>query len=305
VEKKPLSHFHPGTAVLSFGTAGCNLNCGFYQNWDISKLREWDRLAVVATPDGIAPAAESAGCDSVAFTYNDLVIFAEYAIDTAVACHERGLHALAVTAGYITARARAEFFPPMDAANIDLKGFTEDFYWKATGSHLRDVLDTIVWAHEHTCTWLELTTLLIPGYNDARDEVERMCRWILAEFGPDVPLHFSAFNPDFKMLDVLQTPPATLRTARATAIDVGLRFVYTGNVHDPAGETTSCPTCGHVLVEGDWYAYLAYLAYLVTADGRCPECGTAVPGRFGTVVPGRFSTAVGHWGRRSLPVRIA
>jgi len=293
VEKKPLSHFHPGTAVLSFGTAGCNLNCGFCQNWDISKSREWDRLAAVATPDGIARAAESAGCDSVAFTYNDPVIFAEYAIDTAMACHERGLHALAVTAGYITAPARAELFPTMDAANIDLKGFTEDFYWKVTGSHLRDVLDTIVWVHEHTDTWLELTTLLIPGYNDARDEVERMCRWILAELGPDVPLHFSAFHPDFKMLDVPPTPPATLRTARASAIDVGLHFVYTGNVHDPAGETTSCPTCGHVLIERDWYAVLAYL---VTADGRCPECGTVVPGRFGT--------AVGHWGRRSLPVRI-
>src|SRR5665648_574207 len=192
VEKKPLAHFHPGTAVLSFGTAGCNLNCRFCQNWDISKSREWDRLAAVATPDGIARAAASAGCDSVAFTYNDPVIFAEYAIDTAVACHELGLHAIAVTSGYITAQARAEFFGPMDAANIDLKGFTEDFYWKLTGSHLRDVLDTIGWVHEHTDTWLELTTLLIPGYNDARDEVQRMCRWILAELGPDVPLHLVA-----------------------------------------------------------------------------------------------------------------
>lgn len=267
VEKKPLSHFCPGTAVLPFGTAGCNLNCGFCQNWDISTSRGWDRLAAVATPEGIARAAESAGCDSVAFTYNDPVIFAENAIDTAVACHERGLHTLAVTAGYIAAQARAEFFTPMVAANIDLKGFTEDFYWKETGSQLRDVLDTIVWVHQHTDTWLELTTLLIPGCNDARDEVERMCRWILAELGPDVPLHFSAFHPDFEMLDVPSTPPATLGTARATAIDVGLHFVYTGNVHDPAGETTPCPTCGHVLIERDWYAVSAYE---VTADARCP-----------------------------------
>lgn len=294
VEKKPLAHFYPGTAVLSFGTAGCNLNCRFCQNWDISKSREWDRLAAIASPTGIAQAAESAGCDSVAFTYNDPVIFAEYAIDTAVACHERGLHAIAVTAGYIAPVARAEFFAPMDAANIDLKGFTEDFYWKVTGSHLRDVLDTIVWVHEHTDTWVELTTLLIPGHNDAPDEIERMSRWILAEIGPEVPLHFSAFHPDFKMLDVPPTPASTLRTARATALDVGLHFVYTGNVHDPSGETTSCPTCGHVLIERDWYEILAYT---VTADGRCPQCGTVVPGRFGT--------AVGHWGRRSVPVRIA
>jgi len=293
VEKKPLAHFHPGTAVLSFGTAGCNLNCRFCQNWDISKSREWDRLTAVATPDGIAQAARAAGCDSVAFTYNDPVIFAEYAMDTALACHELGLHAIAVTAGYITAPARTEFFGAMDAANIDLKGFTEDFYWKVTGAHLRDVLETIAWVHEHTDTWIELTTLLIPGHNDAPHEIERMCRWILTELGPEVPLHFSAFHPDFKMLDVPPTPPATLRVARATALDVGLHFVYTGNVRDPAAETTSCPVCGRVLVERDWYAVSRYD---VTTDGRCPGCGTAVPGRFGD--------AVGHWGRRSVPVRI-
>ncbi len=294
VEKKPLAHFHPGTAVLSFGTAGCNLGCRFCQNWDISKSREWDRLASIAAPDAIARSAQASGCDSVAFTYNDPVIFAEYATDTAAACHALGLHAIAVTAGYITSAARADFFTPMDAANIDLKGFTEDFYWKLTGAHLRDVLDTIVWVREHTDTWLELTTLLIPGHNDSRAEVERMCRWILAELGPDVPLHLSAFHPDFKMLDVPPTPRATLRDARATALDVGLHFVYTGNVHDPSGETTSCPACGYVLIERDWYVVLAYR---ITPDGRCPGCGAVVPGRFGS--------AAGHWGRRSLRVEIA
>ena len=294
IEKKPLAHFHPGTSVLSFGTAGCNLNCRFCQNWDISKSREWDRLAAPATPEAIARAAASAGCDSVAFTYNDPVIFAEYAIDTANACHELGLNAVAVTAGYITPEARADFFAPMDAANIDLKGFTEDFYWKVTGSHLKDVLDTIAWVHANTETWVELTTLLIPGYNDAPDEIAQMCRWILAELGPDVPLHFSAFHPDFKMLDVPATPPATLRAARDAALDAGLHFVYTGNVHDPGGEITSCAGCGHALIERDWYAILAYR---LTADGRCPGCGAAVPGRFGP--------AVGEWGRRSLPLSIA
>jgi len=293
VEKKPLSHFYPGTAVLSFGTAGCNLNCRFCQNWDISKSREWDRLAAVASPATIADAALSSGCKSVAFTYNDPVIFAEYAADTAHACHERGLKAIAVTAGYITEEARREFFAPMDAANIDLKGFTEDFYWKVTGAHLRDVLDTIVWVREHADTWLELTTLLIPGYNDSTDEITRMARWILNMLGPDVPLHFSAFHPDFKMLDVPPTPPATLRAARETALDVGLHFVYTGNLHNPEGETTTCHACGAVLIERDWYSILSYR---LTREGCCPECGASVPGR--------FATAAGDWGRRSLPLQI-
>ena len=178
IEKKPLNQFYPGTPVLSFGTPGCNLGCKFCQNWEISKSKEWDLLAAVAGPEQIAQAARSAGAASVAFTYNDPVIFAEYAIDTARACHEAGLYAIAVTAGYVTPQARAEFFAPMDATNIDLKGFTEDFYRKVTGSHLADVLDTITWVHEHTDVWLELTTLLIPGYNDSPDEVARMSRWI-------------------------------------------------------------------------------------------------------------------------------
>jgi len=294
IEKKPLAHFLPGTSVLSFGTAGCNLNCRFCQNWDISKSREWDRLASVATPYAIADAAAAAGCDSVAFTYNDPVIFAEYAIDTALACHDRGLRAVAVTAGYISPEARADFFAPMDAANIDLKGFTEDFYWKITGAHLNDVLDTIAWARANTGTWIELTTLLIPGHNDAPDDIDRMCRWILSELGPEVPLHFSAFHPDFRMLDIPPTPVATLRDARRAALDVGLRYVYTGNARDPDGEITSCARCGHALIERDWYAILAYR---LTADGRCPECGEALPGRFGS--------HAGGWGRRSLPVTIA
>lgn len=293
VEKKPLAHFYPGTGVLSFGTAGCNLNCRFCQNWDISKSREWDLLAAVASPEAIAETASSSPCDSIAFTYNDPVIFAEYAIDTARACQNRGIHTIAVTAGYISPVARSEFFGPMDAANIDLKGFTEDFYWKVTGGHLRDVLDTIVWVHQHTDTWIELTTLLIPGHNDSKEEIERMSRWFLAELGPDVPLHFSAFHPDFKMLDVPPTPSATLRAARATALDAGLHFVYTGNVHDPSCETTHCHQCGRALIERDWYQILAYR---LTEDGRCPDCGTAVRGRFGA--------SVGTWGRRSLPIHV-
>ena len=210
-----------------------------------------------------------------------------------MACHELGVHAVAVTSGYITPRARADLLGSMDAANIDLKGFSEDFYRKQTGAHLSDVLDTIVWVHDQAGIWLELTTLLIPGHNDSRAEVERMCRWILAELGPDVPLHFSAFHPDFRMLGVPPTPPGTLRAARAVALDAGLHFVYTGNTSNPAGATTSCPMCGCVLIERDRYAVLAYR---VTPDGRCPSCDRVVPGRFGA--------SAGRWDGSCVPVRI-
>lgn len=293
VEKKPLNHFYPGSAVLSFGTAGCNLGCKFCQNWDISKARSWDRLADPASPRAIARTAKRWGCSGVAFTYNDPVIFAEYAIDTARACHELGLQAIAVTAGDILPPARAEFFGAMDAANIDLKGFTEDFYQKITGAHLRDVQDAIAYACNETGVWVELTTLLIPGYNDASVDIRRECAWILSELGPDVPLHFSAFHPDFRMRDVPPTPAATLERARRIALDVGLHFVYTGNVHDPQGERTYCPACGRILVERDWYTLLRYD---ITPEGRCPGCGAAVPGRF-AAHPGAF-------GARSIPVAI-
>jgi len=293
IEKKPLAHFYPGTSVLSFGTAGCNLGCRFCQNWDLSAARSADRLAARATPTQIASAAHEAGCASVAFTYNDPVVFAEYAIDAAAAAHEAGLRTVAVTAGYVLPEPRAELFGAMDAANIDLKGFTEDFYWRTTGGHLRDVLDTI--AHvAATDTWLELTCLVIPGLNDDRAQLAAMCSWIVAEAGPDVPLHLSAFHPAHKMPDVPRTDPATLRTARAIAIDAGLRFVYTGNVHDPSGEVTRCASCDHTLVERDWYQLLRYD---LDPDGRCPSCATPLPGRFGA--------QPGTWGRRTTRVTIS
>lgn len=293
IEKKPLAHFHPGTAVLSFGTAGCNLGCRYCQNHEISAATEWDRLGQEATPGHIADMAQVWGVPQVAFTYNDPVIYAEYAIDTARACHEAGIRTVAVTAGYISPEARADFFAPMDATNIDLKGFDEDFYRRVTGGHLRDVLDTISWAVAQGSTWVELTTLLIPGLNDSEERLRAQCRWILAELGPDVPLHFSAFHPDHRMRDVPPTPPATLRRARQTAMEEGLHFVYTGNLHDVAGDTTSCTSCGETLVVRDWYTILEYR---LTPQGTCPTCGTALPGRF-DAEPGSF-------GPRSLPVRL-
>ncbi|MCU0283866.1 MAG: AmmeMemoRadiSam system radical SAM enzyme [Candidatus Nanopelagicales bacterium] len=294
IEKKPLNHFLPGSSVLSFGTAGCNLTCKFCQNWDISKSRDTDTLADAAMPADIAAAAERLGCASVAFTYNDPVIFAEYAIDTAVACRERGIRAVAVTAGYIQAEPRAVFYRHMDAANIDLKGFTRDFYHRICGADLDRVLETIEYVATRTDTWLELTTLLIPGHNDGEAELDAMTRWVVEHCGPDVPMHFSAFHPDWKMRDVPATPPATLRRAREIALANGVRHAYTGNVHDRAGDTTHCPGCGAAVIERDWYQLRAYR---LDGTGHCRACGTRVAGV--------FDGPAGDWGRRRLPVSIA
>ncbi|MCR4376034.1 MAG: AmmeMemoRadiSam system radical SAM enzyme [Acidobacteria bacterium] len=290
IEKKPLAHFFPGSSVLSFGTAGCNLGCTFCQNWDISKAREYDRLADQASPESIALAARRLDAASVAFTYNDPTIFAEYAIDVARACHAHGVKTVAVTAGYICPEPRREFYSVIDAANVDLKGFTEDFYFKVTGAHLDRVLETLVYLKRETTVWLELTTLLIPGYNDSEGEIAEEAQWIARELGPDVPLHFSAFHPDYKMLDVPPTPPETLRRARARAMQEGLRYVYVGNVHDREGDATYCPSCGEAVITRDWYEILEYR---LDSSGRCP-CGTAIPGR--------FAAKAGAFGRRRVPV---
>jgi len=294
IEKKPLNHFYPGSSVLSFGTAGCNLGCRFCQNWDISKARAADKLQDAASPEEIARRAVELGCRSVAFTYNDPVIFAEYALDVAEACHARGVQTVAVTAGYIQPAPRREFYSRMDAANIDLKGFTEDFYTRQTLSHLAPVLDTLEFVQHHTRTWLEITTLLIPGHNDGDREIEELSRWIHQHLGPDVPLHFTAFHPDYKLTDVPPTPKSTLRRARALALAEGLRFVYTGNVHDREGDATTCPECRTPLIARDWYEILDYR---LTSDGRCPGCGYRPPGRFGTEAE--------HFGARRVPVRLA
>ena len=293
IEKKPLNHFYPGSSVFSFGTAGCNLACKFCQNWDISKSKDMDRLMDQASPEEIAAAAQRSGAKSVAFTYNDPVIFAEYAMDTADACHRRGLKTVAVTAGYIHDAPRREFFARMDAANVDLKAFTDAFYFQLCGAHLQPVLDTLVYLKHGTAVWLEITTLLIPGRNDSDAELAALAAWVMKELGPDVPLHFSAFHPDFKMRDIPATPPATLTRARRIALDAGLRYVYTGNVHDPEGDTTSCPGCGKPLIVRDWYRILDYR---VTADGHCPDCGAAVAGR--------FEAFQGAFGPRRVPVAI-
>ncbi|MBI2319630.1 MAG: AmmeMemoRadiSam system radical SAM enzyme [Betaproteobacteria bacterium] len=296
IEKKPLNHFYPGSSVLSFGTAGCNLACKFCQNWDISKSRDFDRLADRASPETIARAAEELGCRSVAFTYNDPVIFAEYAMDVADACRARGVKAVAVTAGYIHEQPRREFYAKMDAANVDLKAFTEEFYVKLSGAHLQPVLDTLAYLKHETDVWFEVTTLLIPGKNDSDAEIEAECKWIMRELGPEVPLHFSAFHPDWKMMDTPPTPARTLTRARNIALKEGLHYVYTGNVHDTEGGSTYCPHCASVLVERDWYRILAHR---LGEDGRCSRCGSAIPGRF------EHFELKSAFGSRRIPVRLS
>lgn len=292
IEKKPLNHFFPGSSVLSFGTAGCNLACTFCQNWDISKSREMERLADQASPEQIALAAKEAGASSVAFTYNDPTIFAEYAMDTADACHALGLQTVAVTAGYIHPEPRVDLYAKMDAANVDLKAFTEAFYAKQTASELAPVKETLEYLVKHTKVWTEITTLLIPGLNDSDEELGELTAWVAKALGQDVPLHFSAFHPDYRMKDVPRTPLSTLRRARAIAMREGLRYVYTGNVHDPEGDTTFCPGCQAPVVERDWYEIVGSNL----KGGACGACGVGIAGRFGE--------RVGNFGRRRVRLTV-
>ncbi|CAM3578280.1 AmmeMemoRadiSam system radical SAM enzyme [Parendozoicomonas haliclonae] len=298
IEKKPLNHFLPGTPVLSFGTAGCNLACKFCQNWDMSKSREMDTLADQAMPEQLAAKAYETGCRSLAFTYNDPVIFLEYAKDVAVAGREQGLKSVAVSAGYICPEPRREFFEVMDAANIDLKAFTERFYSKICGGSLAPVLETLAYLKQETSVWFEITTLLIPGENDSEGEIDQMTGWIFENLGPDVPLHFTAFHPDWKMQDHSRTPGSTLTRARQQALNNGLHYVYTGNVHDSQGGSTWCPGCGECLIERDWYQLGIWTVEKTESSpsGLCRFCGYQIAGV--------FESSPGVWGARCVPVRI-
>ncbi len=293
IEKKPLNHFYPGSRVLSFGTAGCNLACKFCQNWDMSKSREMESLADAASPERLAAAARETDCRSVAFTYNDPVIFLEYAVDVAAACREVGVRSVAVTAGYVDPEPAAEFFTAMDAANVDLKAFSERFYHKICGGQLAPVLDTLRYIKQETNTWLETTTLLIPGENDSERELHDLCAWVVESLGADVPMHFTAFHPDWKMRDVAHTPPATLTRARRIALEHGVRYAYTGNVHDPAGSSTFCHDCGNLLIERDWYELGRFD---LDAHGACNACATPLAGH--------FDAAPGTAGARRMPIRL-
>ena len=293
IEKKPLNQFLPGTPVLSFGTAGCNLTCKFCQNWDISKSREIDTLADAAAPQTLAEAALRLGCRSVAYTYNDPTIFLEYAVDVAKACHDVGVKSVAVTAGYIAPEAREELFAYMDAANVDLKAFTQDFYHKLCSAELARVLDTLIYLRNETDVWFEVTTLLIPGENDSSEEIDDMTRWFLDNLGDGIPLHFTAFHPDYRMRDKPRTPHETLLRARDIALKNGLHYVYVGNVHDEAGSSTYCPGCGVKVIGRDWYELTHWH---LNDQGYCRSCGTAVTGV--------YDGPPGDWGRKRQPVRL-
>jgi pyruvate formate lyase activating enzyme len=293
IEKKPLNHFLPGTRVLSFGTAGCNLTCKFCQNWDVSKARAMDRLQDEASPEDIVRAVLATGSRSIAYTYNDPVIFLEYAVDVAKVARKHGIKNVAVTAGYISQGSREELFRWMDAANVDLKAFTEEFYRRLCTGHLDAVLETLEYLKRETKVWFEITTLLIPGHNDSAEEIRKLSEWVMDRLSPVVPLHFTAFHPDYKMLEVPRTPARTLTLARDIARETGLHYVYTGNVHDEARGSTYCPCCGSRVIGRDWYEITAWR---LTADGCCSTCGSSIAGL--------FEASPGGWGQRRMPARI-
>jgi pyruvate formate lyase activating enzyme len=276
IEKKPLFHFLPGTSVLSFGTAGCNLGCKFCQNWSISKSKLDELNSLTASPESVIALAKKHSAPSIAYTYNDPTIFGEYVIDISRIGREEGIKSVMVTAGYIDKKARKDIYKFIDAANVDLKGFTKRFYHKLTVSNLDDVLDTLLWLKNETDIWFEITTLLIPGENDSPDEIKNECGWILKNLGDSVPLHFTAFHPDFKMLDKERTPESTLTMARNIAFDEGIKFCYMGNVHNIEGQTTYCPNCIAKLIKRDWHS----VHFNKLINGKCPECGTQIPGVF-------------------------
>lgn len=293
IEKKPLNQFYPGSAVLSFGTAGCNLSCKYCQNWDMARSREFHRLTEEASPQAVAQAAKAHGCESVALTYNDPVIFLEYGRDVAAACHELGIKVVAVTNGYIWKQAREDFFSFIDAANIDLKSFSNDFYKRLTGGDLDTVLDTLKYLRIHTNVWFELTTLVIPGENDDEAELKNLSSWVFNELGPETPLHFSAFHPDYKMKNSEATPLKTLIKAWEIGLETGLFYVYTGNVYYAPGDTTYCKNCGKTLIERDWYELSTYE---LDQNGCCTKCGTRLDGC--------FDVTSGKWGSKRRPIRI-
>ncbi len=276
IEKKPLNHFLPGTKVLSFGTAGCNLGCKFCQNWSISKAKLDDLNALTAEPEDVIALAKKYDSPSIAYTYNDPTIWGEYVIDISKLTRDEGLKSVMVTAGYIDKEARKDVYKYIDAANVDLKAFTEEFYWRKTSSHLEDVLDTLIWLKNETDVWFEITTLLIPDENDSEAEIKAECDWILKNIGEWVPLHFTAFHPDFKMMDKEHTPEYTLTKARNIALSMGIKYCYVGNVHNIEGQTTFCPGCSEILIKRDWHTVI-----LDRVNGnRCSNCGTTIHGVF-------------------------
>jgi len=288
IEKKPLNHFLPGSRVFSLGTAGCNMGCFYCQNWDISKSRSDQVNSTYVPPEDVARLAVRNGCSSIAFTYNEPTIWGEYVIDICLAAKEYGVGTVMVSNGYITHEAFQDIYRHIDAANIDLKAFTEDFYGRITLTHLKPVLETLEWLKNETQVWFELTNLIITTLNDSQSETRELAEWVLGHLGPDVPLHFTAFHPDFKLRDKPRTPPETLHAARRTALEMGPHYVYEGNILDSGngGGNTYCPACGEILIRRSWHDVKENRLIA----GRCPSCDLSIPGRW-TQLEGKASGA--------------
>ncbi len=276
IEKKPLNHFLPGSQILSFGTAGCNLGCKFCQNWSISKARFDSIRSYNATPEDVISLAKKNNTPSIAFTYNDPVIFGEYVIDISQIANDENIRTVMVTAGYIDKNARKDVFKYINGANVDLKAFSEKFYHKLTLSHLNDVLNTLIWLKNETSIWFEITTLLIPDENDSDDEIKKMIDWILQNLGDEVPIHFTAFHPDFKMATKSRTPASTLTRARNIALSSGIKFCYLGNIHDQQAQTTYCSSCSKPIIKRDWHS----ITEQNMNKNKCSNCGNILPGVF-------------------------
>jgi len=276
IEKKPLNHFYPGSKTLSFGSIGCNLACRFCQNASTAQSYDLSLLTTSATPDDVVQLAKQHHCESVAFTYNEPIISAEYVQDVAAACRNAGVKTVAVSNGYIAEKHRATLFDRMDAANIDLKSFSEKFYRDYCGGELEPVKETLRYLAKSN-TWLEVTTLLIPTLNDSEQEITELCDWIAKNLGKEVPLHFSAFRPANRLLTLAPTPPQTLFRAREIAISSGMQYVYTGNIDDPAGQSTYCPQCRQTVIFRDRYTVVEYE---IDEESCCKYCGQSIAGRF-------------------------
>lgn len=274
IEKKPLFHFQPGSRSYSIATVGCNFRCRHCQNYDISQIeKEAPIRGLARTPAEVVKKAVAHGCASIAYTYTEPTIFFEFAYDTARLAHEAGLKNIFVTNGYITPEALATIAPYLDAANIDLKGFSENFYRDIVQARLAEVLDSII-AYRKSGIWVELTTLIIPGLNDDEKELQELASFIVANLGVDTPWHVSQFYPTYKLTDRPRTPLATLRRAREIGRAAGLRYVYEGNVPGEGGENTWCSSCAALLIE----RYGFVIGTNRIRNGVCPDCGTAIAG---------------------------
>lgn len=272
IEKKPFFHVLPGSKAFSIATTGCNLRCSFCQNWQISQVFSWEAQTQEATPEQVVEAAVQSRAESIAFTYNEPIIFYEYMLDIAKLAKQQGLKTVVVSAGYINPEPLRELLPYLDAYKVDLKAYKESFYQKLTGGHLAPILETMK-IIKQSGTWLEIVNLLIPGENDSEEEIREMAKWIKENVGDEVPLHFSAFHPMYKLQNLPPTPPETVIKAREIAMEEGLKYVYVGNISYPEGESTYCPESGEVAIERKSYFILSNNL----KNGQCPT-GEKIPG---------------------------